>query len=181
MLANDPCSSERRQETVDRSIVSQEVAQHIRTIRTVLAPISVGVVDPRPRRVNNRVRSCFLHCRPFINQPTDAFDIETKVVDNDKTQGSIMPSRNHDKSFRCFHGRDIQCIFIQPCQSSRTVRMVSALHGIAVAVAGWMVIGKTMVTKRLTLFMSIPFYDEALVSEGFSSQGDTWQVRVKIK
>jgi hypothetical protein len=75
-----------------------------------------------------------------------------------------MPSRNHDKSFRCFHGRDIQCIFIQPCQSSRTVRMVSALHGIAGAVAGWMVIGKTMVTKRLTLFMSIPFYDEALVS-----------------
>ena len=57
----------------------------------------------------------------------------------------------------------------------------SARHGIAVAVAGWMVIGKTMVTKRLTLFMSIPFYDEALVSEGFSSQGDTWQVRVKIK
>ena len=40
----------------------------------------------------------------------------------------------------------------------------SARHGIAVAVAGWMVIGKTMVTKRLTLFMSIPFYDEALVS-----------------
>ena len=121
MLANDPCSSERRLETVDCSIVSQVVAQHIRTIRTVLAPISVGVVDSRPRRVNNRVRSCFLHCRPFINQPTDAFDIETKVVDNDKTQGSIMPSRNHDKSFRCFHGRDIQCIFIQPCQSSRTV------------------------------------------------------------